>query len=125
MFSYITVEDRSPAKRPLRTIHAPVNPMLVALSPPFDQLYARMRRPSIPRERLLRALLLQVLYTIRSERQLIEQFNYNLLVPWFVGLNTDDAVRVPTVFSKNLDRLIDGHIREASNGRSAERHQPA
>ena len=72
-----------------------------------------MGRPSIPPERLLRALLVQVLYTIRSERQLMEQLNYNLLFRWVVGLNPDDAVCVPTVFSKNRDRLIDGHIADA------------
>ena len=113
LFSYVSVEDRIPADHPLRTIHALVNPILVALSPRFDSLYARMGRPSIPPERLLRALLLQVLFTIRSERQLMEQLNYNLLFRWFVGLNPDDAVWVPTVFSKNRDRLIEGQIAEA------------
>jgi transposase len=113
LFSYVSIEDRIPADHPLRTIHALVNPILVALSPRFDALYARMGRPSIPPERLLRALLLQVLFTIRSERQLMEQLNYNLLFRWFVGLNPDDAVWVPTVFSKNRDRLIDGQIAEA------------
>ncbi len=113
LFSYVSIEDRIPADHPLRTIHALVNPMLTALSPRFDALYARMGRPSIPPERLLRALLLQVLFTIRSERQLMEQLNYNLLFRWFVGLNPDDAVWVPTVFSKSRDRLIDGQIAEA------------
>ena len=109
----MSVEDRIPADHPLRTIHALVNPILATLSPRFDALYARMGRPSIPPERLLRALLLQVLFTIRSERQLMEQLNYNLLFRWFVGLNPDDAVWVPTVFSKNRDRLVDGQIAEA------------
>ena len=113
LFSYVSVEDRIPADHPLRTIHALVNPILTALSPKFEALYAKMGRPSIPPERLLRALLLQVLYTVRSERQLMEQLNYNLLFRWFVGLNPDDAVWVPTVFSKNRDRLIDGQIAEA------------
>ena len=113
MFSYLSVEDRIPAEHPLRTIHALVNPILAALSPRFSALYARLGRPSIPPERLLRALLLQVLFTIRSERQLMEQLNYNLLFRWFVGLNPDDAVWVPTVFSKNRDRLIDGNIADA------------
>ena len=113
LFSYVSVEDRIPADHPLRTIHALVNPILSTLSPRFEVLYARMGRPSIPPERLLRALLLQVLYTVRSERQLMEQLNYNLLFRWFVGLNPDDAVWVPTVFSKNRDRLIDGQIAEA------------
>ena len=113
MFSYLSVEDRIPADHPLRTIHALINPILAALSPRFSELYARMGRPSIPPERLLRALLLQVLFTIRSERQLMEQLNYNLLFRWFVGLNPDDAVWVPTVFSKNRERLIDGNIADA------------
>ena len=113
LFSDVSVEDRTPADHPLRKIHALVNPILVTLSPRFEALYARMGRPSIPPERLLRALLLQVLFTIRSERQLMEQLNYSLLFRWFVGLNPDDAVWVPTVFSKNRDRLIDGQIAEA------------
>ena len=113
LFSDVSVEDRTPADHPLRTIHALVNPILLTLSPRFEALYARMGRPSIPPERLLRALLLQVLFTIRSERQLMEQLNYSLLFRWFVGLNPDDAVWVPAVFSKNRDRLIDGQIAEA------------
>ena len=92
LFSYVSVEDRIPADHPLRTIHALVNPILTALSPKFEALYSKMGRPSIPPERLLRALLLQVLYTVRSERQLMEQLNYNLLFRWFVGLKPDDAV---------------------------------
>ena len=113
MFSYLAVEDRIPADHPLRAISALIQPILTALSPRFDGLYARMGRPSIPPERLLRALLLQILYTIRSERQLMEQLNYNLLFRWFVGLNPDDAVWVPTVFSKNRERLVEGLIAEA------------
>ena len=113
LFSDVPVEDRTPADDPLRTIHALVNAIHVTLSPRFEALYARMGRPSIPPDRLLRALLLQVLFTIRSERQLMEQRNYNLLFRWFVGLSPDDAVWVPIVFSKNRDRLIDGQIAEA------------
>jgi transposase len=113
LFSYLSVEDRIPADHPLRTILVLVNPILTALSQRFETFYARMGRPSIPPERLLRALLLQVLFTIRSERQLMEQLNYNLLFRWFVGLNPDDAVWVPTVFSKNRDRLIEGEIADA------------
>ena len=113
LFSYVSVEDRIPADHPLRTIRALVQPILTALSPRFDALYARHGRPSIPPERLLRALLLQVLYTIRSERQLMEQLDYNLLFRWFVGLNPDDAIWVPSVFSKNRERLIEGDIAEA------------
>jgi len=113
MFSYVSIEDRIPADHPLRAIQALVNPILAALSSRFEALYARMGRPSIPPERLLRALLLQKLYTIRSERQLMEQLDYNLLFRWFVGLNPDDAVWVPTVFTKNRDRLVEGNIAEA------------
>lgn len=113
LFSYVSVEDRIPADHPLRTIQALVNPILAALSPRFQAMYSRMGRPSIPPERLLRALLLQILFTIRSERQLMEQLNYNLLFRWFVGLNPDDAVWVPTVFTKNRDRLLEGNIAEA------------
>lgn len=113
LFSYLSVEDRIPADHPLRAIQALVNPLLGALSPRFQAMYATTGRPSIPPERLLRALLLQILYTIRSERQLMEQLDYNLLFRWFVGLNPDDAVWVPTVFTKNRDRLLEGNIAEA------------
>jgi transposase len=113
LFSYLSVEDRIPADHPLRTIQTLVNPILAELSPRFQAMYSTMGRPSIPPERLLRALLLQILYTIRSERQLMEQLNDNLLFRWFVGLNPDDAVWVPTVFTKNRDRLLDGDIAEA------------
>jgi transposase len=97
----------------LRVIKALVDPILVRLSPHFQGLYSRYGRPSIAPEKLLRALLLQVLYTIRSERQLMEQLDYNILYRWFVGLNLDDAVWVPTVFTKNRDRLLGGHIADA------------
>ncbi len=113
LFSYLSIEDRIPPDHPLRAIQALVNPVLSALSPRFQALYARLGRPSIPPERLLRALLLQTLYTIRSERQLMEQLGYNLLFRWFVGLNPDDPVWVPTVFTKNRERLIEGHIADA------------
>ena len=83
------------------------------LSPRFDTLYVRLGRPSIAPEKLLRALLLQVLYTIRSERQLVEQLQYNLLFQWFVGLSLDDAVWDATTFTKNRDRLLTGDIAEA------------
>jgi transposase len=110
LFSYLSIEDRIPQDHPLRAMQALVNPILAELSPHFQALYAKTGRPSIPPERLLRALLLQILYTIRSERQLMEQLNYNLLFRWFVGLNPDDAVWVPTVFTKNRERLIEGDI---------------
>lgn len=113
MFSYVSIEDRIPADHPLRAIHTLVHPILAALSPRFQTMYAAMGRPSIPPERLLRALLLQILYTIRSERQLMEQLNYNLLFRWFVGLNPNDPVWVPTVFTKNRERLLEGNIAEA------------
>jgi transposase len=112
MFSYLSPEQRVPEKHPLRPIRLMVDDALKALSPVFSQLYSAFGRPSIPPEKLLRALLLQVLYTIRSERMLMEQLEYNLLFRWFVGLNMDEAVWVPTVFSKNRDRLWEGDIAE-------------
>jgi len=113
LFSYRSIEDRIPSDHPLRAMRQLVDPLLSELSPRFQALYASTGRPSIPPEQLLRALLLQVLYTIRSERQLMEQLDYNLLYRWFVGLTPDDDVWVPTVFSKNRDRLLNGNIAEA------------
>lgn len=113
LFSYRSIEDRIPADHPLRAMRRLVDPLLVELSPRLQALYSAVGRPSIAPEQLLRALLLQVLYTIRSERQLMEQLDYNLLYRWFVGLTPDDPVRVPTVFSKNRDRLLAGNIAEA------------
>jgi transposase len=113
LFSYIHLEDRIPADHPLRVIRTLIDPMLLALSPRFDTLYSAQGRRSIAPEKLLRALLLQVLYTIRSERQLMEQLNYNLLFRWFVGLGIDDPIWVPTVFTKNRDRLLAGNIADA------------
>jgi len=112
MFSYLSPEERVPANHPLRPIRTMVDVALKALSPAFGCLYSVYGRPSIPPEKLLRALLLQVLYTVRSERMLMEQLEYNLLFRWFVGLNMDEAVWVPTVFSKNRDRLLEGDIAE-------------
>src|SRR3954454_3028302 len=112
MFSYLSPEERVPEKHPLRPIRLIVDDALKALSPTFSQLYSDFGRPSIPPEKLLRALLLQVLYTIRSERMLMEQLEYNLLFRWFVGLSMDEAVWVPTVFTKNRDRLLEGEIAE-------------
>jgi transposase len=113
MFSYVSLEQRVPPDHPLRTIRRITDRALERLSPRFGTLYINFGRPSIPPEQLLRALLLQVLYTIRSERQLMEQLNYNLLFRWFVGLGMDDAVWSPTTFSKNRDRLLDGEIAAA------------
>lgn len=113
LFSYRSIEDRIPADHPLRAMRGLVDPLLVELSPRFQEMYSAVGRPSIPPEQLLRALLLQAFYTIRSERQLMEQLDYNLLYRWFVGLTPDDAVWVPTVFTKNRDRLLDGNIADA------------
>jgi transposase len=110
LFSYVSLETRIPADHPLRAIREVVDEALRKLSPAFTRLYAREGRPSIPPERLLRALLLQAFYTVRSERQLMEQLDYNLLFRWFVGLSTDDPVWDATVFCKNRDRLLDGDI---------------
>jgi transposase len=113
MFSYISPEQRVPADHPLRAIRRLTDAALAALSPRFALMYSDMGRPSVPPEKLLRALLLQVLYSIRSERQLMEQLDYNLLFRWFVGLNMDDAVWSATTFSKNRDRLLAGDVAQA------------
>ena len=113
MFSYLSPEQRVPKDHPLRAIRTMTDAALRELSPQFDAIYARIGRPSVPPEKLLRALLLQVLYTIRSERLLMEELHYNLLFRWFVGLNMDDPVWTPTTFSKNRDRLLDGDIAAA------------
>src|SRR6266536_765291 len=110
MFSYRNIEDRISRDHALRRIRAMVDRALQELWAQFEALYARRGRPSIPPERLLRALLLQALYTIRSEEQLMEQIDYNLLFRWFVGLNPDERVWDPTVFSKNRDRMMGGEV---------------
>ncbi len=110
LFSYVDLERRIPADHPLRAVRALVDEVLTGLSRTFARLYARHGRPSIPPERLLRALLLQAFYSVRSERQLMEQLEYNLLFRWFVGLSVDDAVWDATVFCKNRDRLLEGEI---------------
>src|ERR1700720_2058882 len=112
MFSYISAEQRVPKDHPLRALRVMADAALAQLGPAFDAIYARSGRPSIAPEKLLRALLLQVLYTVRSERLLMEQLEYNLLFRWFIGLNMDEAVWVPTVFSKNRDRLLEADIAE-------------
>lgn len=113
LFSYVHPESRIPANHPLRVIRTVADDALTALDGRFAALYSDNGRPSIPPEQLLRALLLQAFYTIRSERQLMEQLNYNLLFRWFVGLSVDDPVWVPTVFTKNRDRLMQGDIAAA------------
>src|SRR6266496_2011730 len=109
-FSYISPEQRVPMNHPLRPM---ADEALRELRPRFNKLYAKTGRPSIAPEKLLRALLLQVLYSVRSERMLMEQLDYNLLFRWFVGLNMDDPIWNATVFSKNRQRLLDGDISEA------------
>ena len=106
LFSYVDLEERIPVRHPLRKIRSVVNDALRSLDGEFDRLYAGEGRPSIAPERLIRASLLQILYSIRSERQLMEQMDYNLLFRWFVGLGIDDSAWVPTVFTKNRDRLL-------------------
>src|SRR5580698_8385461 len=125
MFSYVSAERRVPADHPLRPIRAMVDVALKGLSRSFGQLYPDWGRPSIAPEKLLRALLLQVLYTIRSERMLMEQLEYNLLFRWFVGLNADDPVWVPTVFSKNRDRLMEGDVAQKFFDRILEQAEAA
>jgi transposase len=112
MYSYISTEQRVPADHPLRRVRALVDGALQEMSPQFSELYARNGRPSIAPEKLLRALLLQFFYSVRSERLLMEQLQYNLLFRWFVGLSMDDAVWDVTVFTKNRERLLEGEIAE-------------
>lgn len=113
MFSYVSLETRIPQDHPLRLTRKLVDEALARLSPLFDEMYSPVGRRSIAPERLLRALLLQVLYSVRSERQLMEQLDYNLLFRWFVGLGMDDAVWDASTFSKNRDRLLDGDVAQA------------
>jgi transposase len=110
LFSYVSPEQRIPADHPLRAIRQMTDRVLATLSPKFTRMYSKIGRPSIAPEKLLRALVLQVLYTVRSERMLMEQLEYNLLFRWFVGLNIDDPVWDPTVFSKNRDGLLASNV---------------
>jgi transposase len=112
MVSYVSPERRVPHNHPLRRVREMVDVALKEMSPEFARLYSRYGRPSIAPEKLLRALLLQCFYSVRSERMLIEQLQYNLLFRWFVGLNMDDAVWDETVFTKNRERLLEGEIAE-------------
>jgi transposase len=112
LFSYGSLEERVPSDHPLRPIRAMVDQALKDMSGRFDEIYGEDGRRSIPPERLLRALLLQLLYTVRSERMLMEQLEYNLLFRWFVGLSASEPVWHPTVFTKNRERLLDGVVAE-------------
>ena len=113
MFSYLSPEVRVRADHPLRTIRLMTDQVLRELSPRFDRMYSDMGRPSIPPEQLLRALLLQGLYTIRSERLLIEEIDYSILFRWFIGLSLDEPIWSPTTFSKNRDRLLQADVASA------------
>ena len=113
LFSYVDLEKRVRSDHPLRTIRSLTDRALETLSGDFAALYSGTGRPSIPPEKLLRALLLQMLYSIRSERLLMEELDYNILYRWFVGLSLDDAVWDATTFTKNRDRLLDGDVADA------------
>lgn len=106
LFSYVDLEERIPARHPLRKVRQVVNEALASLDADFDRLYSAEGRPSIAPERLMRASLTQILFSVRSERQLMEQMQYNLLFRRFVGLGNDDPAWVPTVFPKNRDRRL-------------------
>ena len=130
MFSYVALEERIPADHPLRGVRKLVDVVLAGMSKEFDGLYSEVGRPSIAPERLLRALLLQVFYSVRSERLLMEQLNYNLLFRWFVGLEIDEEVWNHAVFSKNRDRLLNqdlaqkffAHVKEQAAGLMSDEH---
>jgi transposase len=117
VFSYLSPEQRVRKDHPLRPIRTMVDEILKQLSPQFDKMYAKVGRPSIPPEQLLRAQLLQMLYSVRSERLLMEEMDYNILFRWFVGLNLDDPVWDATVFTKNRDRLLEAEVAKEFLGR--------
>src|SRR5438477_12604337 len=121
IFSYLSPEERVPADHPLRQIRTLVDGVLKDMSPQFGKLYSEVGRPSIPPERLLRAQLLQIFYSIRSERLLMEQLDYNLLFRWFVGMDMDEPIWAPTVFTKNRDRLLNQEIARSFFRRVVER----
>jgi len=123
VFSYVSLEERVPADHPLRPIRRVVDDILTGMSKQFDSLYAESGRPSIPPERLLRALLLQIFYSVRSERMLMQQLDYNLLFRWFVGLDMDEPVWNHAVFSKNRERLLNERIAREFFARVLERAQ--
>ena len=110
MFSYLSLEERVPPDHPLRAIRKTVDEILRGMDKEFEGLYAKTGRPSVPPERLLRAVLVQIFYSVRSERMLMEQMNYNLLFRWFVGLEMDEPVWDHAVFSKNRDRLLNQEV---------------
>jgi transposase len=124
MFSYISPEKRVPADHPLRPIRKMVDEILKEMSPQFAKLYSEVGRPSIAPERLFRSLLLQIFYSVRSERMLIEQLQYNLLFRWFVGMEMDEAVWNHAVFSKNRERLLNEGIAESFFQQVLERARP-
>ena len=113
MFSYMSTEKRVPKDHPLRAFRIMVDVIFKKMSPQFEDLYSKTSRPSIAQEKLLRMLLIQVFCTVRSERLLMEQLDYNLLFRWFVGLNMDDKIWGATVLSKNRERLFEGDIARA------------
>src|ERR1700751_2348964 len=120
VFSYISPEQRVRKDHPLRPIRTMVDKVLKELSPEFAKMYSQVGRPSIPPEQLLRALLLQMLYSVRSERLLVEEIDYNILFRWFVGLNLDDAVWDATTFTKNRDRLLQAEVAKEFQARVVE-----
>src|SRR5450631_4799730 len=124
MFSYVSLEQRVPGDHPLRAVRKLTDAVLGRLSPEFDALYAASGRPSIAPEYILRALLLQVFYSVRSERLLVEQIDYNLLFRWFVGMGMDEAVWNHAVFSKNRERLLNEEVAEVFFQRVLERAKP-
>src|SRR5471030_1593497 len=125
MFSYLSPEARVRKDHPLRAIRTMVDEVLRALSPQFDRMYASEGRPSIAPEKLLRAQLLQMLYSVRSERLLMEEIDYSILFRWFVGLNLDDTVWDATSFTKNRDRLLEGAVAKEFLAQVVERARAA
>lgn len=124
MFSYVSLEDRVPQDHPMRRIREMVDQILRGMAKEFDGLYAKTGRPSVPPERLLRAVLLQIFYSVRSERMLMEQMNYNLLFRWFVGLELDEPVWNHAVFSKNRDRILNQEVARQFFSRVLEQAKP-
>ena len=123
MFSYVSLDERVPQHHSLRAIQKLVDQVLKGMSKQFDRLYSEVGRPSIPPERLLRALLLQVFYSIRSEALLMEQLDYNLLFRWLVGLEIDHKVWDPTVYTKNRDRLLNQEVARSFFGHGSGRRR--